>query len=176
MVKKILLTLVIAVVISLFNNNPVYAVEKDPGLSCNPTQDTCKKDAAGKSYSCQATSPGASIHQCLINPFGGTFGTIQPPDAIKGLLKGDPTGAGAISKLLTNIIGLFYAVAIIVLIFMILWGAYDWMTSEGDKEKLSSAQKKIINAMIGILLFAVAFAVIQVLGTFTGFKFFVGQK
>ena len=108
--------------------------------------------------------------------FSKNFGTITPPQALQNFLRGDPTGAGAIGKLLTNIIGLFYAVAIIVLIFMIVWGAYDWMTSEGDKEKLSSAQKKLINAFVGILLFAVAFAVIQVLGTFTGFQFFAGQK
>ncbi len=57
---------------------------------------------------------------------------------------------------------------------MLLWGAWDWMSSEGDKEKLSSAQKKIINAFIGILLFAVAFAVIRILGAFTGFTFFTG--
>ena len=53
--------------------------------------------------------------------------------------------------------------------------AWDWITSEGDKEKIAGARNKIINAVIGIALFAVAFAVISVLGTFTGFKFFEGQ-
>lgn len=100
------------------------------------------------------------------------FGKIDAPQAIHNFGFG---GAG-ISKLLSNIIALFYSLAIIVLIFMIMWGAWDWLTSEGDKEKLSSAQKKIVNALIGILLFAVAFAIIQIMGTFTGFQFFVGQK
>lgn len=108
--------------------------------------------------------------------FSKNFGTITPPQALQKFLGGDPSGAGAIGKLLTNIIGLFYVVAIIVLIFMLLWGAYDWLTSEGDKEKIQSAQRKLINAFIGILLFAVAFAVIQLIGTFTGFTFFAGQK
>ena len=87
----------------------------------------------------------------------------------------DPTGAGGISRFLSNLVALFYSLAGIVLIFMLLWGAWDWMTSEGDKEKLDSARKKIINALVGIVLFAIAFALIQVLGQFTGFKFFVGQ-
>lgn len=108
--------------------------------------------------------------------FSKNFGTISPPPALQEFLAGDPSGAGAISRLLSNMIVVFYSVAIIVLIFMILWGAWDWMTSEGDKEKLESAKRKLINALIGIMLFAVAFAIIQVLGTFTGFKFFVGQK
>lgn len=102
------------------------------------------------------------------------FGKIEPPDAIKGLLKGDPTGAAGISKFLSNFVVLIYIAATIVLVFMILWGAWDWMTSEGDKEKLQSAQKKIINAFIGILLFAVAFALLRLLGAFTGFTFFTG--
>lgn len=105
-----------------------------------------------------------------------TFGKISPPPAIQTFVDKNPTGAAGISSLLSNLIALFYLAAVIVLIFMLLWGAFDWMTSEGNKEKLDSARNKIINAIIGILLFAVAFAIFQVLGTFTGFKFFVGQK
>lgn len=114
--------------------------------------------------------------QLLAQDFQKDFGTITPPQALQKFIGGDPTGAGGINKLLTNMIGLFYTVAIVVLIFMILWGAWDWLTSEGDKEKIQSAQRKLVNAFIGILLFAAAFAVIQVLGTFTGFTFFAGQR
>lgn len=104
------------------------------------------------------------------------FGTISPPPELIPFTSPDPTGAGGISKFLSNLIALIYSLAIIVLIFMVLWGAYDWLTSEGDKEKLENAKRKLINAFVGILLFAVAFAIIQILGTFTGFRFFVGQK
>ena len=114
--------------------------------------------------------------QLLAQDFQKDFGTITPPQTLQRFIGGDPTAAGAIGKLLTNIIALFYIVAVVVLIFMLLWGAWDWMTSEGDKEKIQSAQRKLVNALIGILLFAVAFAIIQVLGTFTGFTFFAGQR
>lgn len=103
------------------------------------------------------------------------FGTISPPPQLQNLIQKDPSGAGGISAFLSSLIALFYAVAAIVLIFMLIWGAWDWLVSEGEKEKVQNAQKKIINAIIGIMLFAVAFAVIQVLGQFTGFKFFAGQ-
>lgn len=105
------------------------------------------------------------------------FGTISPPPALKGLVEEEAKRAGGgISFFFSNLIVLIYAVAIIVLIFMILWGAFEWITSEGEKEKIEAARNKIIHAIIGIVLFAVAFAIIQVLGQFTGFKFFVGQK
>ncbi len=104
------------------------------------------------------------------------FGKVSPPPALQGIINKDSSGAGGISLILSNLITLFYSAAAIVLIFMLLWGAFDWMTSEGNKEKLESARNKLINAIIGIMLFAVAFAIIQVIGQFTGFKFFVGQK
>ena len=104
------------------------------------------------------------------------FGTISPPPALQDFLKKDPTGAGAISQFLSNFVVLIFSVAGIVLILMILWGAFDWMISEGEKEKVASARNKIIHAILGILLFAVAFAIIRLLGQFTGFSFFKGQN
>lgn len=104
------------------------------------------------------------------------FGTISPPTAIQKLIGTDTTGTSGLNKFLSNLVILIYSLAAVVLIFMILWGAFDWMTSEGDKEKVASAQRKIINALIGILLFAVAFAVIRLVGQFTGFSFFAGQN
>lgn len=104
------------------------------------------------------------------------FGTINPPPALQNIIKSDPTGSGGISLFLNNLITLFYSIAGVVLIFMLIWGAFEWLTSGGDKEKISSAQKRIISAIIGVLLFAVAFAIIQVLGIFTGFTFYKGQN
>jgi len=134
------------------------------GSTACPTGESCLPDPAS------TTTPPAFNCQTDV------FGQIKPPDQIKNFIGLDPTGAVGISQFLSNLIKLFYAVAAIVLIFMLLWGGFDWITSEGDKEKLSSAQKKIINAIIGIIIFGVAFALIQVLGAFTGFTFFVGQK
>lgn len=135
---------------------PYYHCKTD--LTCRSNPDYQKK--SNDKFTCQKD----------------VFGTIQPPEALKNFIGKDPTGAGGISRFLSNLVAMFYIVAGIVLIFMLLWGGWDWMTSEGDKEKLDSARKKIINAFVGIILFAVAFAIIQVLGQFTGFKFFEGQK
>lgn len=100
------------------------------------------------------------------------FGTIIPPSPIATFTGGDPTGAGAISQFLSNFIVLLFSIAIIVLVFMLVWAALEWLTSGGDKEKIEAARKRILNAIIGIILFAVAFAIIRILGVFTGFTFF----
>lgn len=112
----------------------------------------------------------------LLADIKDVFGTISPPPAIKDFTGTDTTGAAGLSQFFSNFITLIYSLAAVVLILMILWGAFDWMISEGDKEKVAAAQRKLINAFIGIVLFAVAFAIIQVLGTFTGFTFFKGQN
>ncbi len=151
---------------------PVFAADVDPGDECKQGIDYCKPDIYNVSYSCLSAKPPNPAFFCQPDPFGGVFGKIIPPDAIKGLLKGDPTGAGGISKFFNNLVSLIYVTAAIVLVFMLLWGAWDWLTSEGDKEKLESAKKKLINAIVGIILFAVAFALLRILGAFTGFTFF----
>lgn len=100
------------------------------------------------------------------------FGTISPPPVLDNLLQKDSTGAEGISLFLSNLIALFFSLAAVILVFMIIWGAFDWLISEGDKEKIQGAQKKIINAIIGIILFSIAFAILRVFGQFTGFTFF----
>lgn len=115
--------------------------------------------------------PASGAYQC-IDPVtagpGGVFGQIQPPQALQNLGIGDV----GISAFFNNLIRLIYIIAIVVLLFMFLWGALEWLTSGGDKEKISNAQKRIINAIIGVVLFAIAYPVLKVVGVFTGFTFF----
>ena len=118
----------------------------------------------------------SKMKNLITDAVNDAFGTINPPPAIKNFAGNDPTGTAGISKFFSNFIALIYVVAMIVLILMIIWGAWDWLTSEGEKEKIESAKKKLVNAIIGIVLFAAAFAIIQVIGQFTGFTFFFGQK
>lgn len=107
--------------------------------------------------------------------FSNTFGKIDPPKELAPFHPAAQSGAEGISKFLSNFVNLIYALAAVVLIFMLLWGAYDWLTSGGEKEKVEQARQKITHSLIGIVIFAAAFGLIKVLGKFTGFKFFVGQ-
>lgn len=155
----------------IFTPSVVLANHLQPKNGCDLTQ----PNHCVKGYSCLPSQSDPQRGICQEDPFGENFGKIQPPEALKNFIGTDQTGSGAISKFLTNLIALIYIIATIVLIFMLLWGAFDWITSGGDKEKVHAARERITQAFIGIILFAVAFAVIAVVGAFTGFKFFVGQ-
>lgn len=173
MIKK---TFIVAFILSVFFVITPKAFAIGETGQCDPKNALpnhgCNTDLFCKPFLADATRGSCEKS----TPVENVFGKIQAPDALKGFLQKDPTGALAISQFLSNLVILIYSLAGIVLIFMLLWGAFEWLTSGGDKEKLSSAQKKIINAIIGIVLLAIVFAIIQVLGTFTGFTFFKGQK
>lgn len=99
------------------------------------------------------------------------FGRVEPPKAVENI----GFGAFGISNVLNNIITLIFVISGIVFVFMILVSAFQWIISGGDKEKLAAARGRLINAIIGIALLALAFLIIGVVGQITGFKFFVGQ-
>src|SRR3989338_5981202 len=77
---------------------------------------------------------------------GQIFGTIAAPT-------GAPKDLGVF---IGGAIKIFIIVAGIFLLIYMLWGAFDWITSGGEKEKISKAQAKITNAVIGMFLVIVA--------------------
>lgn len=98
------------------------------------------------------------------------FGDITPPKQLQPFVDKGGQGGGGISLFLNNLITLIYEVAVVALVFLLLWGGLEWMFSGGDKEKVGSAQKRITSALIGFVILAVAFAILNVIGIFTGFK------
>ncbi|OGE42407.1 hypothetical protein A3B45_04355 [Candidatus Daviesbacteria bacterium RIFCSPLOWO2_01_FULL_39_12] len=85
--------------------------------------------------------------------------TITPPT------KGFKTIGGFID----NVLIVLLSIGAIILLFMIVWGAYEWITSGGDKESVSRARGRITAAFIGLAVLAVAFALAKLAATFLGF-------
>lgn len=100
------------------------------------------------------------------------FGQITPPQEIQPLIAKGGQGSGGISLFLSNAITLLYEIAVIAVVVMLVWGAVEWIISGGDKEQLASAKKRITNALIGLILLSIVFAVLNVFKIFTGFNFF----
>ncbi len=97
-----------------------------------------------------------------------TFGKVEPKLDFFQKFKGEE-GLGGF---LTALVNLIFIAGGIILILMFMWGALDWMLSGGEKDKVESARNKILNAVIGFIILAVTFAVIDVIGQFTGFELF----
>lgn len=63
---------------------------------------------------------------------------------------------------LTNILTIVFVIAALVVLFFIISGAFQWITSGGDKEKVGKARGAILNAIIGLALLALAFLIARV--------------
>lgn len=85
------------------------------------------------------------------------FGPFCP--AIKDLPSGSG-GNGGITQLLGStfgsIVNLFVIFTGLAMLLYLLWGAFDWVTSGGEKEKLEKARDKITHASVGIVIVIIA--------------------
>lgn len=91
---------------------------------------------------------------------------IQPP----GKAQGKIFGYSDLGKFVSNVLTLAFSIALLVVLAMLIWGAFEWITSGGDKEAVGKARNRIVNALIGLAVLAVAFALAAVAGQFLGFK------
>jgi len=104
----------------------------------------------------------------------GVIGKIKPP--VNSDLYTNTDVNASLGKLISTGIQLFLFVAAIATLIYMMLGAFDWITSSGEKEKISKAQNKIQSAAIGLLLIVVVLVVFNVLmGTVLGGQFGIGE-
>jgi amino acid transporter len=96
--------------------------------------------------------------------------TIKQPDNTGVKVDSSKKGDVLLNDLLGNVIALIFTASAIGVLIFVLWGAFDWITSGGNKDKLQSAQKKISSALIGMVVLALSFFVIAVVGSIVGFN------
>lgn len=78
-------------------------------------------------------------------------------------------GFASLGNAVSNILTIAFTVAILVVLVMLIWGAFEWITSGGDKDTVGKARGRIINALIGLAVLAVAYALARVAAQFLGF-------
>lgn len=101
------------------------------------------------------------------------FGTVNKPPGSEFVGNDPVQGLG-------NLIAFFIQIVLFIgglaALLYLLWGAFDWINSSGEKEKLTKAQNKMMNAVIGLILMVAAFTIFSfVMGTVLGGKFGIGE-
>jgi uncharacterized membrane protein YidH (DUF202 family) len=100
----------------------------------------------------------------------GVIGKIKPP--VNNALYTDADPNKALGSLLSTGLQLFFFVAALATLLYLLLGAFEWVTSSGEKEKLTKAQNKMQSAVVGLVLIVVVVVVFNVImGTVLGGKF-----
>lgn len=73
-----------------------------------------------------------------------------------------------LSTIISNLLGIIMVLGGLAVLGLLVWGALEWITSGGDKEKLTSARERIINALIGLVILSIAFVIVRVAGQIVG--------
>lgn len=88
------------------------------------------------------------------------IGTVAPPQ--QGF-------AMNIGSLLSSLLTIVMALAALAVFLFLIWGAFEWITSGGDKGKTESARNKITSAIIGLIVLAASYAILMLLLQILGF-------
>lgn len=98
-------------------------------------------------------------------------GFTPPTDAYSKGSGNSVDGAEALTNLelfISNIIGFMTALGGIFFVIYFVLGAFEWITSSGDKGKLETARNKMVNGAIGMVLLVASYGIIGLLGSFIG--------
>lgn len=74
------------------------------------------------------------------------------------------------SHLFGRLMSFVMAIAAILLLLFLIWGAIDWITSSGDKGKVENARNRITQAIIGLIVLSASIAVFKLVQTFLGIE------
>lgn len=92
-------------------------------------------------------------------------------DAPKGIPTGDSASIDKITQFGLNV--LFIVAAVFALLTLLLAGI-QWITSDGDKQKVSAARLRITYAVIGLVIVLLAFLIVNIIGGVFDVKLFTG--
>lgn len=95
---------------------------------------------------------GAVLGATLLVPF-----LAQAQPGTYGNVTGGPTTASDLVGLIKKITVWIAAIFFLVAVAFIIISAFDYLTAGGDEEKISSAKKKLVYAIVGIVIAALAF-------------------
>lgn len=156
----------------------------------SPSAECCKKQAGAPPA---ATCVAAGGHCFKTNPLcpagEGTAGTFDcPPEAnsccvpesakppvsaAPNVTAGfpnkynfqDPFQGADVNKIVNNIISAGLSLVGALFFVMFLWGGVTWMTAGGEAKRVESASKTLTNAVIGLIIVAMAYAIVNQIAT-----------
>ncbi len=105
----------------------------------------------------------------------GNNGKINITAPAQGIQSGGPI---TLDKIIGVGLELAVLVAVIVCLFMLIWAGFDWMMSEGDKQKVAKARQRLAFSIIGLAVVFMSFLIINIIYTFffqQGVNFLVTQ-
>jgi len=85
---------------------------------------------------------------------------------------GMPTGGvDALPNIIHVGLDLLIVAAIILSLIYLVWGGFNWLMSEGEKQRINQARQKVVYAILGLIVVFLSFFIINLI-----FGFFFGAN
>lgn len=100
------------------------------------------------------------------------LGTFKP--ATDAFSKGSTGEQGAYRNLegfLSTLIGFLTVLGAIFFVVNFITGAFEWITSAGDKGKLEKARNRMLNGVLGMILIVASYSLLGLLSSVIGVDF-----
>lgn len=78
-------------------------------------------------------------------------------------IEGPLRGINTLGDLVNKVVELLIPLAGIILFFVLIWGGYDFLMSQGNPEKIKGAQAKITTGIIGFVLLIFAYVIVKLI-------------
>lgn len=85
-------------------------------------------------------------------------------------IKGPLVGIDNLSQLTNKIVSFLIPLAGVILLFVIIWGGYDFLMSQGTPEKIKSARAKLTSGIIGFTLLVFSYLIVKLIAWITGLR------
>lgn len=89
---------------------------------------------------------------------------IDFPGLIKVTLPDSRLASGTLGGIITYLLPYIYRLAGFLLLALLVIGGYEIMTAQGDPKKVAVGNQRILYAVIGFIVMAAAFVIVQVVG------------
>lgn len=109
-----------------------------------------------------------------IGPTENPTFNVDVPGAVQ--VGAGKTGFDTLSNIISVGIQLATTIAILFALLSVVWGAMQWITSEGDKQKVHNARSRIIFSIVGLALIFLSFLIIRVVSFFFGIELLGGPN
>lgn len=105
-------------------------------------------------------SVAASTYFTAAMPALAQLGEIEVPEGY----------ASNFGTIISSLLNLVMIIAAILVFLYLIMGGIEWITSGGDKGKTESARNKITAAIIGLIILAASYAILQLALSLLGFE------
>ena len=78
-------------------------------------------------------------------------------------IKGPLENINTVGDLINRLLSFLIPFSGIILLFVLIWGGYDFLMSEGAPDKIKSAQAKITAGLIGFFLLIFAYFLVKII-------------